>query len=231
MFPNLTAALLLTTFTASPALGMQEQTGVKENKATHASYGLKKVEFSLAVSGLTKENTSSVQGALNKLSIRSFGCLECAEFQDVAGECEVCGAMLVETSRPVFKDVKPSTDKGKIAFQIESDASVRLSQIEKILRESSIQVLREKSDFGKHATLVYANGASNDDASRLQTAFRSAKMADAVASLDPATKEILVQVKDSSLTWAKVDELGKQLTPPLRLTDVVWGSMRAPVKS
>lgn len=223
MVPKLTALLLLSSLAASPALGMQEKP-VKEKKPTTA-YPSAKVEFTLTVSGLTKENADSLKGDLNKLSIKAFECPDCGHVQAVAGRCEACEVKLKERSRSIFQNVMPSADKGMIAFRLAPETHVRLSQIEMVLRERSIQVDREKSDFGKQAILVYQGGTSAADASALQEAFRDAKLANAVAYPDPASKEIHVRVQEGSLKWGRLAELGEDLSKPLRLTDVIWGSM------
>jgi hypothetical protein len=130
-----------------------------------------------------------------------------------------------EAIRELREDLADSglRDKGTVAFRLEPNAQVKLTQIEKALRDHSIKIDRAKSDFGKSATFVFQGGTSADDATHLKEAFKTAKLGNAVASVDSKSKDIHVQVKEGTPDWAAISKVGETLSTPLRLTDVIWG--------
>jgi hypothetical protein len=222
MVPKLTAVLLPLVLMASPVLGLQDKPAQQKQTAP-ASYSSTKVEFTLAVTGLTKENASKIQGALDKLSMKGYACPHCGSHRASPGECLGCETELVERESANFQNLKPAPDKGTVAFRLEPNAQVKLTQIEKALRDHSIKIDRAKSDFGKSATFVFQGGTSADDATHLKEAFKTAKLGNAVASVDSKSKDIHVQVKEGTPDWAAISKVGETLSTPLRLTDVIWG--------
>jgi len=221
MVPKLPLVFLLAALVASPALGMQ---GKAKKKKKEAANPAAKVEFTLAVSGLTKENLSGVQETLAQLSAEDFQCPGCGAAKPEAGECEACGKALEKHSQAIFRNV--TRGKGTMTFRLAPRVHVRLSQIEEALGDGPARVQREKSDFGKKATLVYAraSGASSaDDAAGLEKAFHAAGLTGTEGALDPESGEIHVRIKQGSLNWMQAAQLGEAQAGKLRLTDVVWG--------
>lgn len=223
MVPKLPLVFLLATLAASPALGMQEKPNKKKKAAANPAA---KVEFTLAVSGLTKENLSGVQETLARLSVEDFQCPGCGATKPEAGDCEACGTALEEHSQALFRNV--TRGKGTLTFRLAPRAHARLSQIEKALSGGPALVQREKCDLGKKATLVYeraAGASSADDAADLEKAFHAAGVTESEAALDPQSGKIHVRIKKGSVSWAQAARLGEAHAGKLRLADVIWGPM------
>lgn len=223
MVPKLPLVFLLAALAASPALGMQGKPNKKKKAAANPAA---KVEFTLVVTGLTKENMSGVQETLGQLSVEDFQCPGCGTKKPEAGDCEACGTALEAHSQALFRNV--TRGKGTLTFRLAPRAHASLSQIEKALSDGPARIQREKCDFGKKATLVYerAGGASSaDDAADLEKAFHAAGVTGSEAALDPPSGKIHVQIKKGSLSWAQAARLGEAQAGKLRLADVVWGPM------
>jgi hypothetical protein len=228
MIRKTVSVLLLGVLTVSPTLAQQggSKAPAQDKKVVVASAPVPaRVEFTIAVSGMTQETMAKVKTALTQLSVTNYKCPGCDEVQATGGTCKGCQEKLEERTYAVFKSVTPSMEKSTIVLQLAPEAYVRLSLLERTLRESSVAVLRDKSGLGEHHAFVFEGGTSRDDASNLQKAFRDAKFADAVATMDPQTKEIHVRLEKSGPTLTAATELGSKLAKPLRLTDVIWGQM------
>lgn len=216
---------------ASPVLGQQDKPKKEVKPIPAAAKAIGMMEFSLPVTGLSAENSAKVQADLIALKGTYYECPGCGHLAAKAGECKGCKVALASKTGPVFEEVAIRDDKGLIDLHLTKAGEVRLTQIEKALKGENVQVRREKIALEPQATLVFEGGTSKDDATALQEAFRTAKHMKAIAFYQPTTKEILVRMHGSESMhggesgWTTVVTLGSGLAKPLRLTDVIWGSM------
>jgi hypothetical protein len=230
MMSRLITAVFLTA-AATAAFGQGQTTEKDKQKEMKpvpaATQPAGKADIAFAVEGLTPENEAKVQSALQQLTHQTFSCPKCKASMAEAGDCKSCMVPLEAKTNPLFKNVEVSADEGKIALQADPAAHVRLSKIESVLGTASVKVDKADLKLGNNAALVFQGGASAEDATALQTAFKDAKFADARAMFDPKTKEIHVRLA-SGPTWKAAEEIGSKLTKPLRLTDVAWGTAPMP---
>ena len=223
---NLTAVSLLLVL-ASPALGFQASSAPKQADAsTTSSVAKAELKLHLALSGLTEENSKAAKTALMEITVKEYSCPECRAVHAAAGQCEACETELVSKMRPVFQDVKltPREGESQLALQLATGRNVRLTQVESALKKLAVTVSREKLPLDAGSVLIYQGGASKEDASSLQTAFKEAQIAIVHAEYRADSKEIQVRLQDGKPTWLALTELGSKRTKPLKLTDVMWGT-------
>jgi hypothetical protein len=184
------------------------------------------MELSLPVTGLTKENAAQVQTALKGLTATVYECPQCDATMAKSGECSHCKVALVQKTQPMFETTTPAAEKSTLTVNVAGGQTVRLSQIEGALRQSSVQVDRKALKIQGRVALVFRGAASKDQATKLQEAAVAAKMTDAKATYEPDTKEIHVRLNSGSATWENATALGSKVEPPVTLADVQWSAAK-----
>lgn len=220
LVPFLFLALL-----AAPVLAQQDKPKKEARPIPAALKAAGMMEFTLPVTGLSAENSAKVQADLNAMQCTYYECPDCGHVQGTAGECKGCKVALESKTGAIFEKVAAHDDKGTIDLHLTKGGEVRLTQMEKALRDDGVQIQREKIALEPRAILVFEGGTSKEDATALQEALRKDKHSKAIAFYQPRTKEIRVMMHGGEVDWSQLTKLGSGLAKPLRLTDVIWGSM------
>jgi hypothetical protein len=182
---------------------------------------------SVAVTGLTKDNSAATKTALEGLSHTVWRCPACNLTEAAKGTCAMCKEELVSEKSATLQNVKLDADKGTIAFALAPGQTVRLTEIEAVLTPEKISIPKDKLTLSPSSTLVVSGVSTEEAIKKLETELKNAKMFDSVAcrltgSGKPA--EVTVKNGNTSLTRAKVEEAISKASPEFKLVDIVWTS-------
>jgi len=182
---------------------------------------------SVAVTGLTKDNTAATKTALEGLSHTVWRCPACNMTEAEKGSCAMCKEELVSEKSPTLQNVKLDADKGTIAFALAPGQTVRLTEIETALTSQKISVPHDKLTLSPSSTLVVSGVSSDESMKKLETELKNAKMFDSVACRLTGTgkpAEVTVKCGNTATTRAKVEETIAKASPEFKLVDIVWTS-------
>jgi len=221
------ALLVLPSLLAAPLAAQAGENHGKEahpqTAAAHHREGLPGHELVLPVTGMTPDKVAEVQGDLLALRAKEWVCPGCGHAQEMVGKCPKCDVELRSQSRSLVKQVEPSTQEGTVTLDLVPSVAVRLSVLEKALREAAVTVQREKLTLQGPYALVFEGATSQADANELQKALRDGRLSMAMASFDDGTRDVTVRGIEGMHTWKEVSDLARKSTKPARLVDVVWG--------
>jgi|SoiMethySBSTD1v2_1073268.scaffolds.fasta_scaffold26178_3 hypothetical protein len=208
---------------AAPATPATPATPAVKMSASSQSGGTN----SVAVSGLTKENSTTAKTALEGITHTAWRCPDCSMTQMEKGECPMCKKELVSEKTPALKSIMVDADKGTIGFAIAPGAMVRLSEIETALQAQKITVPRDKQTISPNSTLMVSGATSEDSVKKLEAELKSSKLFDSVSAKLVGTgkpAEVTVKGGTTPATRAKVEEAITKAGPDFKLVDIVWSS-------
>jgi hypothetical protein len=191
---NILTCLALASITSIAAAQEGVTPAPAQGKPIHAAARIAKsqdkVELSLPVEGLTADNAEKVKTMLGSLKAESYVCSGCEAAFAHKGDCPDCKVALTEAKEPVLQTITPSVEKNQIALQTYPGMELHLSQIERALKASSIEIDNSKLAISGHAML--AVNAKSDAASikTLQTAFQTGKVFERV-TITPGTEGMI----------------------------------------
>ena len=183
----------------------------------------------LAVSGLTKEKSAQVTTALAGLSQTFYQCPGCKHEQAEAGHCASCNKDLVAEHAPILHEVAVDAAKGTVGFALQPHRSLHLRELTKALGDQGVTLVRDKLSAGDASSLV-VTGVTAENATKVETALRDAKLFESVSGrFDTTAKELLLSVHSgpASLPLGHVDEALAKADPAAKLVDVIWNGPTA----
>jgi len=182
------------------------------------------VSWRFQVAGLTKDNAPAVKTALTALSVSVYVCDACKVEQMKAGTCSKCSAQLTMAKKPIFSSVAPSPDDSSLALSLVQRRPTHLTEIETVLKKSSVTIDRAKMPLPGTLTFV-ASGGTPEKMSAVKTALAAtAQFEDIQASLNPTNAEMHFTTKaktSSSPTAALVAKAFE--SQQLQLADIWFG--------
>jgi hypothetical protein len=182
---------------------------------------------SVAVTGLTKDNSAATKAALEGLSHTLYRCPECNMTQADKGTCSMCKKELVSEKSTALKNITLDADKGTIGFALAPGQTVRLTEIETVLTAEKISIPRDKMTIGPNSTLMVSGVSSEESVSKLETELKNSKLFDSVKARLVGTgkpAELTVKGGGAPATRAKVEEALAKAGPDFKLVDIVWTS-------
>jgi hypothetical protein len=185
---------------------------------------------SVAVTGLTKDNTAATKAALEGLSHTVYRCPACNMTQADKGTCSMCKKELVSEKSTALKNITLDAEKGTIGFALAPGQAVRLTEIETALTGEKISIPRDKLTIGPNSTLMVSGVSSEESVSKLEAELKSSKLFDSVKARLVGTgkpAELTVKGGGAPATRAKVEEALAKAGPDFKLVDIVWTSPSA----
>ena len=183
-------------------------------------------EIEFGVIGLTKDNVEAVQRGLTSLTSQVYVCKGCGREYPKAGTCPQDKLELSPEKRQIFREVQPNLEQSNIRVKPESNATLRLSDIERALLAQSVRVEIGRFPVRGKATLVI-RGGTGEDVAPIEKALEGSKAFEEVrVDFDPATSEILATVRSAAAKQQTMADLAAALKSTgsrVRLSDVVWG--------
>jgi len=182
------------------------------------------VEVSIPVVGLTNENSAKAKESLEGVTTKAYVCAPCHVTEAKAGDCSHCKAPLAAKDLKPLGSVAAAADKGTVAFKVQNNARVSLSQIETALQKNSLKVDREKLQF-RGPVVIAVSGAK--DAAAVEQALKDSKLfANVEANLCTDTNQVHVWVQPSSspATLATIAAALEKQPQGWKISDVIWGA-------
>ena len=187
---------------------------------------------SIAVTGLTKENSAAAKTALEGLSTSMWRCSACNMTSATKGTCEMCKKELVSEKSASLRNVVIDPDKGTIGFALAPGQSVKLSELEAALVTNHVSIPRDKLTISPSSTLMISGVGTEDAVKKLETELKNAKIFDTVSCRLADNKQGEVKVHCTSpASRTKVDEALAKAGPDFKLVDIVWTSPSATAHS
>jgi hypothetical protein len=180
---------------------------------------------SVAVAGLTKDNTAATKSALEGLSHTVWVCSACNVSEAEKGTCPMCKAELASEKSPTLQNIKLDADKGTIGFALAPGQTVRLTEIEAVLTPQKVTIPRDKLTLSPSSTLVISGVSTDESVKKLETELKNAKMFDSVSCRLTGTgkpAEVAVKCSNAGTTRAKVEETLAKAGPEFKLVDILW---------
>ena len=184
-----------------------------------------KADLSVPVTGLTAENAAKLKTALEGLTTHVYSCSACSERYAMAGNCPGCLTGLKDESKPIFSQVTVTPDQGVLKFQTHEGLPVRLSDIERAAKASSVSIDSSKLQIGNQAAVFVAGATTEEQAKAIQKGLDEAKLFQrAHVAIDPSTKYVRIAVVPTTtpVTRTAVDEALKKIDASYKVSDVVW---------